>query len=168
METYDKDYLTTEIEKYERRVNKIRTNPDPTKLRSNLQIYEAELKVWDNNGNDLRLLDDHKAWWIKRLRWKNQPKFAWDQMKDEKKIIEGYKLCQKYKINAMIYILMGFDTTFEEDVYRCEVTNSMGLDPFPMLYKETKQLRKFRRMVYLRYYRKHKTIAEAWKNYKRT
>jgi len=131
------------------------------------EIYEANLWIIDNNGNDLRLLDDYKAWWIKRLRWKNQPKFAWDRMQDEKEIIEGLKLLKKYKINAMVYVLMGFDTTFEEDLYRCEVINAMGFDPFPMLYKPTPLLRRFRRMIYLRYYKKHKTIAEAWKDYKR-
>ena len=129
------------------------------------EIYKAKLKVIDH-GNDLRLLDEHKAWWIKRLKWKNQPKFAWDRMKDERKIIEGLKLLRKFKIRAMIYVLMGFDTTFEEDLYRCERINSMGFDPFPMLYKPTKQLRAFRRMIYLRYYRRYKTIGEAWKNYK--
>lgn len=131
------------------------------------EIYEAKLWVIEN-GMDLRLLDDHKAWWIKRLRWKSQPKFAWDRMQDEKKIIEGLKLLKKYKINAMIYVLMGFDTTFEEDLYRCEIINSMGFDPFPMLYKPTPLLRKFRRMIYLRYYRKYKTIEEAWYVYKRS
>ena len=130
------------------------------------EIFMAKLRIIDN-GMDLRLLDDRKVWWIRRLRWKNQPKFAWDQMKDEKKIIEGLKLLQKHKVNAMIYVLMGFDTTFEQDLYRCEVINGMGFDPFPMLYKPTKQLREFRRMIYLRYYRKYKTIGEAWENYKR-
>ena len=128
------------------------------------EIYEAKLKIIEH-GMDLRLLDDHKAWWIKRLKWKNQPKFAWDQMKEEKKIIEGLKLLQKYKIEGMIYVLMGFNTSFEENLYRCEIINSMGFDPFPMLYKPTKQLRRFRRMIYLRYYRKYKTIGEAWEDY---
>jgi len=139
---------------------------DPLWEDSFKEIYEAKLKIIDNNGNDLRLLDNHKAWWIKRLRWVNQPKFAWDMMKDEAKVIEGLKLLQKYKVKAMIYVLMGFDTDFEQDLHRCEIINSMGFDPFPMLYKSTKHLRRFRRMIYLRYYRKYKTLTEAWKNYK--
>jgi len=130
-----------------------------------MEIYQAKLRIIDNNGNDLRLLDDYKAWWIKRLKWKNQPKFAWDRIEDEKKIIEGMKLLQKYKIDAMIYVLMGFDTTMEENIYRCEIINSMGFDPFPMLYQPTKQLRAFRRMIYLRCYRRYKSIKEAWKNF---
>jgi len=128
------------------------------------EIYKAKLRIIDN-GMDLRLLDDKKAWWIKRLRWKNQPKFAWDQMKDEKKIIEGLKLIKKHKINAMIYVLMGFDTTMEQNIYRCQKIHDFGCDPFPMLYKPTKEIRALRRMIYLRYYRKYKTIGEAWEDY---
>ncbi len=130
------------------------------------EIYEAKLKIIEH-GMDLRLLDDYKVWWIKRLKWKNEPKFAWDQMRDEKKIIEGMKLLQKYKIEAMIYVLMGFNTSFEYDLYRCEIINSMGSKPFPMLYQPTKELRRFRRMIYLRYYTKYKSIKEAWKDYKK-
>jgi len=125
------------------------------------------LHIIDNGGNDLRLLNDYRVRWIKRLKWKNQPKFAWDRMKDEKKIIVGMKLLQKYKINAMVYVLMGFDTTPEEDLYRCEIINSMGFDPFPMLYKQTIALRRFRRFIYARYYKSYPTIKKAWDSYKR-
>lgn len=131
------------------------------------EIYEARLKIIDNNGNDLRLLDDHKAWWIKKLKWKNQPKFAWDRMRDEKKIIEGLKLLQQYKIRAMVYILMGYDTTMEENIYRCQIINDYGCDPFPMLFRATKELRRFRRMIYLRYYHKNGNIEQAWNEYKK-
>jgi len=130
------------------------------------EIYEAKLRVI-GHGNDLRLLDGYKAYWIKKLNWFKLPKFAWDRMKDEKKIREGLKLLKRFKIKAMIYVLMGFDTSFEEDVYRCEVINAMGCDPFPMLYKQKRILRLFRRMIYLRYYRKYKTIKEAWCGYRR-
>lgn len=139
---------------------------DPLWLETFKEIYKANLKIIDG-GHDLRLLDDQKAWWIKRLRWKrHHPQFAWDQMEDEKKIIAGLKLLKKYHIgDCIIYVLMGFDTSLEEDLYRCEIIHSFGFDPFPMLYKPTAQLRAFRRMIYLRYYRSFKTIGEAWKNY---
>lgn len=129
------------------------------------EIYGAKLSIIDNNGNDLRLLDDHKAWWLKRLKWINQPKFAWDRMKDEKAIIEGLKLLKKHKIRGMVYVLMGFDTTMEENIYRCQKIHDFGCDPFPMLYEETKQLLAFRRVIYLRYYKSYPTIKEAWEDY---
>lgn len=132
------------------------------------EIYEAKLRILDNGGQDLRLLDEHKAWWIKRLRWKNETKFAWDQMRDEESIVRGLRLLRRAGVKrVMIYVLMGFDTSFEEDLYRCEIINSFGHDPFPMLYRSTPLLRKFRRFIYLRYYRRYPTIAKAWANYSR-
>ncbi len=110
-EWHDKDFNTIEL------LNNS-TFYDPLWEETFKEIYEADLKVIDN-GNDLRLLDDHKAWWIKRLRWVNQPKFAWDRMRDEKRIIEGMKLLQKHKVRAMVYVLMGFNTDAREDIYRC-------------------------------------------------
>lgn len=132
------------------------------------EIYEAGLRILDNGGQDLRLLDDHKAWWIKHLKWKNEPKFAWDRMRDEKSIVHGLRLLHRAGVRrVMVYVLMGFDTTFEEDLYRCEIINSFGHDPFPMLYNPTPHLRKFRRFIYLRYYKQYKTISKAWQEYKK-
>lgn len=131
------------------------------------EIDEAKLKVMEH-GMDLRLLDDHKAWWINKLRWKTQPKFAWDRMRDEAKIVEGMKILKTQGVKkATVYILMGFDTSFKEDLHRCEVIYSFGYYPWPMLYEPTELLRKFRRFIYLRYYKQYRTIAEAWCNYKR-
>ena len=159
-EWHNKDFNTIEL------LNN-NTFYDPLWEETFKEIYEAELKVIDNSGNDLRLLDDHKAWWIKRIRWVNQPKFAWDRMKDEKRVTEGLKLLQKHKVRAMVYVLMGFDTDTREDIHRCQAISDFGHDPFPMLYKPTAQLRAFRRMIYLRYYRRYKSIEVAWKNYQR-
>lgn len=131
------------------------------------EIDKAGLKVIEH-GMDLRLLDEKKAWWIKRLRWATQPKFAWDRMKDEEKIIGGLRLLKKYDVRKVtVYVLMGFDTSFEEDLYRCEKIYSFGYYPWPMLYKPTDLLRKFRRMIYLRYYKHYPTIEKAWRDYKR-
>lgn len=131
------------------------------------EIQYEHLKVIEH-GMDLRLLDDHKAWWIKQLRWATQPKFAWDRMRDEGKAIQGMKILKNQGVKkATVYVLMGFDTSFEEDLHRCEVIYSFGYYPWPMLYNPTLALRRFRRFIYLRYYKKYKTIAEAWQEYKR-
>lgn len=54
----------------------------------------------------------------------------------------------------------------EEDIYRCQKIHNLGHDPFPMIYRETDILKKFRRMIYTRYYRKDGNIEKAWRNYK--
>lgn len=160
-EFHQKDFNTIEL------LNN-NTFYDPLWEETFKEIYKADLMIIDN-GNDLRLLDDHKAWWIKRLRWLKYPKFAWDRMEDEEKIIEGLKLLQKHKIRSIVYVLMGFDTNMQDNIYRCQVIHDIGKGigfyPFPMLYNPTKQLRSFRQMICFRYYRRYKTIKDAWKHF---
>ncbi|GAJ21082.1 unnamed protein product, partial [marine sediment metagenome] len=87
---------------------------------------------------------------------------------DEGKITEGMRLLKKHGVKkAIIYVLMGFDTDFEEDLHRCETIHSSGYDPWPMLYNPTLPLRSFRNFIGLRYYRQYKTIGEAWRNFNR-
>ena len=129
------------------------------------EIWDAQLTVKDENGYDLRLMDEEKAEALKRTRFAKQIHFAWDRIKDEAKIITGLELAKRYKLNAMIYILMGYDTNLEQDLYRCQRIHDLGFDPFPMLYRQTKLLLNFRRFIYLRYYRSYKTIELAWSDY---
>lgn len=131
------------------------------------EIHDAKLKVIEH-GMDLRLLDEEKARWIKRLKWVTQPKFAWDRMRDEDRIVEGMKLLRKHDVRrATVYVLMGYDTTFEANLHRCEVIYSFGYEPWPMLHTPTELSRKFRRFIYLRYYKEYDTIGEAWNCYDR-
>jgi len=49
------NYLESEITKYQRRIDRIKANPDPTKLKSNLMLYEIE------RDNCIGELEDFKA-----------------------------------------------------------------------------------------------------------
>lgn len=140
------------------------TFSDPDWRETFEEIWDADLSLIEH-GFDLRLLDEEKAEALKRTRFCGQPHFAWDLMREEKRIIAGLELLKDYRTKGMVYVLMGFETTLEEDIYRCQKIQDMGFDPFPMLFKETPALLKFRRMIYLRYYRKS-TIQDAWEKYK--
>lgn len=155
---------------HDTRFNKIcllnnNTFSDPQWWETFEEIWNANLIVRDENGYDLRLMDEEKAEALKRTRFEGQIHFAWDRIKDERVIIRGLRLAKQYKLNGMVYVLMGYDTTFEEDLYRCQRIHSLGFDPFPMLYKQTRALRLFRRFIYLRYYRQYKTLKQAWQDY---
>lgn len=130
------------------------------------EIWEADLVIHDENGYDLRLLDEEKAAALKRTKFEKQIHFAWDRIRDERKILQGLEIARCFKLDAMVYVLMGYDTTFKQDIYRCQKIHDFGFDPFPMLYKETPLLLNFRRFIYLRYYRIHPTIEAAWRTYR--
>jgi hypothetical protein len=64
----------------------------------------------------------------------------------------------------MCYVLIGFDSTPEEDLYRVETLRGLGIDPFVMPFnKKDKYQRDFARWV------NHKAIFKSvpWKEYKK-
>lgn len=134
------------------------------------EIWDADLTVIDENGYDLRLLDEEKADALKRTRFLNRSfSFAWDRMSDEAAILRGMDIAKKYKLlqhTTNVFVLTEFDTTMEEDIYRCQKIVDYGAHPYVMPYKMTEAGRIFRRMMNLHYYRSHSSIEEAWRAYK--
>ena len=131
------------------------------------EIGGADLTVIDENGYDLRLLNDEKAFVLKHTKWANKLHFAWDDIEDEKEIVRGLELLKKYKINNVhIYVLIGFDTTLEQDLYRCQKLVDFGYDPYIMPYSQNKEEKRFKRFINTFMWRKYKTIKEAWENYR--
>ena len=135
------------------------------------EIWEADLVVKDENGYDLRLIDQEKAEALRKTRWDHGPKFSWDLMKDEKEILLGiHEINRAGFQNCTIHVLIGFNTTIEEDIYRCQLIHDLGHNPFPMIYENDgyKWIQhQFRRMIYTRYYKSHGNIEKAWKEYLR-
>lgn len=130
------------------------------------EIWDADLTVIDENGYDLRLLDNEKAEALKRTRFEGKIHFAWDRMEDQHKILVGLQILNKYKIhNTHIYVLIGYDTTEEEDIYRCQKIVDFGHDPYIMPFNQSKEEKRFKRFIDTFMWRKYKTIEEAWKDY---
>jgi len=144
------------------------TFQDPQWLETFQEIWDAGLSVIDENGYDLRLLDDEKADALHKTKWASPLHFAWDRMQDEALIINGLKLLTKHKMRSTangVYVLIGYNTTEKEDLYRCQIIHDYGLTPYPMPYVRNDYTKRFKRFINLHYYRKYKTITEAWKNY---
>ena len=66
----------------------------------------------------------------------------------------------------MVYILIGYNTTQEEDFYRCQKIHDLGHDPYVMPYNRTQEERQFQRFINTRMYRRYPNIKQAWKDYK--
>jgi hypothetical protein len=146
------------------------TFQDPQWKETFEEIWDANLSVIDENGYDLRLLDDEKADALHRTKWATPIHFAWDRMSDEALIINGLKLVEKHKMRSTsngVYVLIGYNTTEEEDLHRCQIINDYGLTPYPMPYEKNRYTRRFKRFINLHYYRKYKTISAAWNDYQR-
>jgi len=144
------------------------TFSDPQWRETFEEIWEAKLTVRDENGYDLRLLDEEKADALKRTKFDKGLHFSWDLMKDERSIIRGLKIAKNYKLDATFYVLIGYESESitESDIYRCQIIWDYGFYLYPMPYNGgNKAIRDFKRFINLFAYKNYKTIAEGWKNY---
>ena len=146
------------------------TFQDPKWRETFEEIWDADLTVIDENGYDLRLIDDEKADALRRTRFATPLHFAWDRMIDEPLIRRGLTAIGKHKMRSTsngVYVLIGYDTTVEEDLHRCQVIDKFGLTPYPMPFIKNNYTKRFKRFMNLHYYRNYKTIKEAWENYQK-
>lgn len=130
------------------------------------EIWDADLLVIDENGYDLRLLDEEKCEALKKTKFVGKLHFAWDRMKDETGILFGLSLLRRWKIRGHIYVLIGYDTTQDEDLYRCQKIIDLGHDPYIMPFNQSKKEKRFKRFIDSFMRRKFKTIKAAWNSYK--
>ena len=144
------------------------TFSDPQWRETFEEIWDADLIVKDEQGYDLRLLDEEKAEALKKTKWEKKVHFAWDLMKDEAEIIRGMELVKKHRLhNGMVYVLVGFDTTEDEDFYRLQKIHDYKLRPYVMPYnKKNRHLYTLKCFIDLRAYTKYPSIKEAWESYR--
>lgn len=103
--------------------------------RTCLQLIDAKVRVDFSQGLDLRLITMEQARLLKRVRRYKQVHFAWDNMREEKEVRVGFERLRQagFPMSAvMVYVLIGFDSTPEEDLYRVETLRGLGVDPFVM------------------------------------
>jgi len=88
----------------------------------------------DIQNVDARILTKKMADSLLKLRHHRQIKMAWDNPKEklEGKFKEIATWIPSYKI--MVYVLIGYWSTPEEDLYRVETLAQIGYDPFVMPY----------------------------------
>jgi len=129
-----------------------------------LQLKAGRIEVDFNQGLDIRYLTDRQAHSLKEIRLWKQIHFAWDLVSIEKQVRRGIGILGKAKLKSksMFYVLIGYNTTPEEDLYRVEVLRGLGVDPFVMPYNKFNQYqRDFARWV------NHKAIFKSvkWEEY---
>lgn len=139
------------------------TFSDPQWKETFKEIWDADLIVIDENGYDLRLMDEEKAEALRKTRFEGKLHYAWDMMKDEASVLRGLKIAP----HGHVYVLIGFDTTEKDDLYRCQKIVDLGHDPYIMPFNQTKAEKKFKRFIDSFMWRKFKTLGEAWINYKK-
>ncbi len=103
------------------------------------QLIESNAWVDVNQGFDCRLLTPEKIDAINHLKLKDIH-FAWDYMKETDAVLQGLNLYKEMATRrphgqyATVYMLVNYDTTMEEDLFRIYTLRDMGYDPYVMIY----------------------------------
>jgi len=118
-----------------------------------------DLKVNFNQGLDIRLVDTELATLLastKYYSWNFKTRglhFAFDDMRYENEVWQGIDLLENAGVNPkhlMFYVLIGYNTTEEQDLHRIYSLKDRGVKPFVMPYNQTKN--RLTRFVNGRYY----------------
>lgn len=91
-------------------------------------------------GLDARLLTEEHAEILSKAPLFSQIYMAFDNIRDEYAVRRAVKILQQRGVRPgrlMFYVLVGFCTNPEEDMYRVRLLRSLGCDPFVMKYDRT-------------------------------
>lgn len=90
-----------------------------------------------NQGMDIRMMTDEKAEMVKKIKT-DRVHFAWDQYEDGNIIIprlKAFKEITGWKSwKTIVYVLVNFDTTLDQDLERIYTLREMDYDPYVMIY----------------------------------
>lgn len=130
------------------------------------QLARERLLVDFSQGLDIRLLTREHVELLTKVRLWKFLRFAWDNPQDEEAVRRGITLLRRHfhPSKLMFYVLVGFNTTPEEDLYRVETLRGLGVNPFVMPFnREDCYQRDFARWV------NHKAIFKSvpWNKYRK-
>jgi len=140
--------------------NNFFANPE---WKSAIEDLQCQLQPVNFHGVDVRIMNDEQAFWLMKLKHYKQIHIAWDNPSDD--IIPHIREMIKYikPYNIMCYVLIGYWSTPEQDLYRIEKLRELKIDPFIMPFNKSDPYQKrFARWV------NHKAIFKTvkWYNYK--
>lgn len=125
--------------------NIVLMDPNILACRDHLELLEqlAASGAWVdiNQGLDARLLTPKNIEALRRIKIK-EVHFAWDLMKNSKRIINGLNLWKRYgrknKHGAWgtVYVLVNYNTTMAENLFRIYKLRDMEFNPYVMIYNK--------------------------------
>jgi hypothetical protein len=116
---------------------------DPLCIDKLHEIRDRGLLVDINQGCDVRLMTPEIAKALSEVKHLRSVHYAWDLMGYEHQVLDGIKTLLQY-VKAwrhMCFMLVGFNTTFEEDMYRFRKLVELGIKPYVMVYNDKPDIR---------------------------
>lgn len=103
------------------------------------QCADSKANIDFNQGLDIRLMSKEKAEAINRCKVK-EIHFAWDRYEDKEIVLRNLALYAEYgklkphSHNAIVYTIVNFNTSFEQDLERIYTLREMGYWAYIMIY----------------------------------
>lgn len=101
-------------------------------------LIDSKATIDFNQGLDIRMMTKEKIELLNQIKIK-QIHFAWDRYQDKEIVLPKFKLWIEYAKrtnahNTIVYTIVNFDTTLEQDLERIYTLRSMGLWAYVMIY----------------------------------
>lgn len=115
------------------------------------QCADSKANIDFNQGLDIRLMTKDKAEAINACKVK-EIHFAWDRYQDKDVILRNLALYAEYgkfkphSHNAIVYTIVNFDTTFEQDLERIYTLRDLGYWAYVMVYNKAHCDAKYKRL----------------------
>jgi hypothetical protein len=137
-----------------------------------LRIIELKLKVCFIQGLNIRIITDEQAQLLAQCNYTNSKfnqkylTFAWDRTYDRKLVMKGVSICNAAGIpnkRMQFFVLIGFDSTPDQDYERVMTLREMGCMPFVMPYNKSDKYQK----AFTRWVNHRATFKSCtWQEYK--
>ena len=125
--------------------NIVLLDPNPIAVsdwKNNLQqLIDSKANVDFTQGIDIRLMTPEKAEYIKQIKVKTVH-FAFDRYEDKSIIVPKFKFFKEItkwdKRKMIVYVLVNFNTTLEQDLERIYILKKLGYNPDVRIYEKYK------------------------------
>lgn len=113
------------------------------------QLIDSKANVDFNQGLDIRLMTEEKAYMLNQVKIK-EIHFAWDRYEDKELVLEKLRMYAEvgkfkpHSHNAIVYTIVNFDTTFEQDLERIYTLREMGYWAYVMIYDKQHCAQKYK------------------------
>lgn len=102
------------------------------------QLIDSKAYVDLNQGIDARLMTEEKAEMLSHIKLKNIH-FAWDRYQDKDAVLRGLEIFARHykkniQHNIIIYTIVNFDTTLDQDLDRVYTLRELGYWAYIMIY----------------------------------
>ena len=103
------------------------------------QLIDSDATVEFNGGLDIRLMTEEKARYLTQIKQKIIH-FAWDRYEDKEKILPKFELFKRIsnfdKRKTIVYTIVNYNTTLEQDLERIDTLNQLGYWAYVMIYNK--------------------------------